>query len=179
LTPRLQLRLDVAGAKCLLSPDGSRFVTTYYHDLEGEGLTGPRVGSRKAALVEFDAGTVVRRYDPAMEWQEYLIAYSPDGRRFLSGRKDGVLRLWDVATGRIVRTIQGPAGVDVPGQKERTIYARAVAFLPNGIRVASGGHHGWNEVDPATNRIVPDPVTGRVLRVEPLQVWDAELDWAR
>src|SRR5262249_28126012 len=103
-------------------------------------------------------------------------AFSPDGKRFLSARQEGILRLWDVATGRIVWTIKGPEGVEIPREKGRPIQARAVAFLPRGLRVASGGFRGWNEIDPATGRIIADPATGEDYHVEPLQIWYAELD---
>ena len=131
---------------------------------------------RKAAIIDFATLAVSRRTDREMDTSEALIAFSPDGNRFVSSRQDGTLRIWDVATGRVVGSIKGPEPVVIPMGQPRWIFARAVAFPPGGIRVVSGGMRGWNEVDPVTNRIVPDPVTGEFLRVEPLQVWDAEFD---
>ncbi len=59
------------------------------------------------------------------------VAFSPDGRRVLSGGGGGffgpILRLWDVETGRLVRTFKGH-GVPV----------YSVAFSPDGRRVLSG-----------------------------------------
>jgi WD40 repeat protein len=158
------------GRDCLLSPDGSRIITIAYN----------RTARRLTAdLLDFETGALLRRAEPDLELYERLLAFSPDGKTFLTARQDGILRLWDVATGRINATIWGPAGADVPRQNTRTIDARAVAFLAMGIRVASGGSRGWNEVDAATRRTSADPATGEVYHVEPLQVWDAELDWAR
>ena len=171
-----QLGLELAGGSCLLSPDGTLVVVTY-SDFESDGLTGSVTGQRKVAILDFSTLAVLRRTVREMESQEYLIAFSPDGKWFVSSRPDGSLRIWDVATGRIAWTIKGPEGMDIPRYKERTIAARAVAFLPRGIRVVSGGIRGWNEVDRLTNRIIPDPATGEVLRVEPLQIWEAEFDW--
>jgi WD40 repeat protein len=149
------------GRDCLLSPDGSLIVTIAYNRTARQ-LT--------VALLDFETGALVRRAEPDPESYERLLAFSPDGRSFLTARQDGILRLWDVATGRIAATIQGPEGVDVPRQEKRTIDARAVAFLPKGVRIASGGLRGWNDVDAATGRIKPDPATGVVYHVEPLQV---------
>src|SRR5262249_34091885 len=55
------------------------------------------------------------------------VAYSPDGSRVVSGDWSGQLRLWDAATGRLIRTVAGP-------------HANAVAFHPDGTRMASAGN---------------------------------------
>ncbi len=173
--PRKQLQFDSGVGSCLLSPDGIHLVTIYA--LVNHQPTRPATGGQMGAILDFATLTVLRRTVPELVMDEYLVAFSPDGKWFISSRQDGILRIWDVATGRIRWTIKGPEGVDIPRHKERTIATRAVAFLPRGIRVVSGGIQGWNEVDTLTNRIIADPVTGEVLRVEPLQVWDAEFDW--
>ena len=36
----------------------------------------------------------------------YSVAYSPDGRQLLSGSKDKIVRVWDVATGQCTATLQ-------------------------------------------------------------------------
>ncbi len=56
------------------------------------------------------------------------LAFSPDGKRALSGSEDATVRLWEVATGREVRPLEGHSG-DV----------LAVAFSPDGKRALSGG----------------------------------------
>jgi WD40 repeat protein/uncharacterized caspase-like protein len=72
------------------------------------------------------------------------IALSPDGRRALSGGKDFKMKLWDVASGRLIRTFEG---------KQSEIMS--VAFSPDGARAAS-----------ASNGIVMvwDVESGRVVR---------------
>src|SRR4051812_19185700 len=57
----------------------------------------------------------------------YAVAFSPDGRTVLSGSFDTTLKLWDVATGRHLRTFSG-----------HTSEVNAVAFSPDGRTVLSG-----------------------------------------
>jgi WD40 repeat protein len=49
---------------------------------------------------------------------------SSDGARLLSASEDGTLKLWDVATGRLLQTFEGHSGRAV-----------ALAFSPDGARV--------------------------------------------
>ncbi|MCP4996626.1 MAG: WD40 repeat domain-containing protein, partial [Gammaproteobacteria bacterium] len=55
------------------------------------------------------------------------VAFSPDGKTLLSGAGDNTLRLWDAATGRPLRTLQG-----------HTDWVHAVAFSPDGKTLLSG-----------------------------------------
>jgi WD40 repeat protein len=55
------------------------------------------------------------------------VAFSPDGRRVLSGSEDNTMKLWDVATGALVRTFEGHSG-----------RVHSVAFSPDGRRIISG-----------------------------------------
>src|SRR5262245_61416997 len=54
------------------------------------------------------------------------VAYSRDGRLVVSGSLDRKIKVWDVATGRLVRTIPARTGV------------LSVAFSPDGRRILSG-----------------------------------------
>ncbi|RLG06476.1 MAG: hypothetical protein DRN68_06890, partial [Thaumarchaeota archaeon] len=66
------------------------------------------------------------------------VAFSPDGKVLASGARDGTIKLWDVATGRKLRTLEG-----------YTNGVASVAFSPNGRILASAGLLGgmvklWN-----------------------------------
>lgn len=55
------------------------------------------------------------------------VAFSPDGERALSGGCEGLVKLWEIRTGREIRTFRGHQGV---------VYS--VAFSPDGKRALSG-----------------------------------------
>ena len=54
-------------------------------------------------------------------------AFSRDGTRLLSGSQDKTVKLWDAATGRLLRTFEGHSDA-----------VTSVAFSPDGARLLSG-----------------------------------------
>jgi WD40 repeat protein len=72
------------------------------------------------------------------------VAVSPSGRHVVSGSADKTLRLWDVATGRLIRVIEGHA-----------LPVTAVAFSPDERSVASGSADKTLKLwDVATGKLV-------------------------
>jgi WD40 repeat protein/serine/threonine protein kinase len=107
--------LPLHGVRVLaLSPDGSM--------LAASALQAPDI-----ALIALDTGQVraILHHEPGFL---NSLAFSPDGRELLSAGQDRVLRLWDVATGELVRVFRG-----------HTEEVFSAVFHPDGKRIASGG----------------------------------------
>ncbi|MCY3020157.1 MAG: protein kinase [Planctomycetota bacterium] len=77
------------------------------------------------------------------------VAFSPDGKQALSGSYDRTVKLWDVATGRELRTFSGHAGP-----------VNSVAFSPDGKFVLSGAHSAGSKAPDITLKLW-DVATGR------------------
>ena len=70
------------------------------------------------------------------------IAFTPDGRQLVSASEDKTIRVWDLASGKTVRTIRGESA---PGDAGK-VYAMALS--PDGKWLAAGG---WFALAPARN----------------------------
>jgi WD40 repeat protein len=57
------------------------------------------------------------------------VAFSPDGGTLASGDSDDMIRLWDVASGRVLRKLIGHSGL-----------LWSVTFSPDGRTLASGSN---------------------------------------
>ena len=75
----------------------------------------------------------------------FRVAFAPDGRLLASGFNDNTVRLWDVQTGALLRTLEG-----------HTREVRSVAFAPDGRLLASAS---WD-----TTVRLWDVQTGALLR---------------
>jgi WD40 repeat protein len=79
------------------------------------------------------------------------ITFTPDGRQLVSAGDDKVIRIWDVAQGRTIRTLRGETGLGDHGK----IYAMALS--PDGRWLAASGYmatfNGENKEDVAAIRL--------------------------
>ena len=111
-----------------LSPDGTRLVS----------------GSDDKTVKHWDvsSGKLIRTLEGHSD-RVTSVAFSPDGRRVLSGgNQDGDLRLWDVATGRLIHVFKEAFGTS------------SVAFSPDGTRLLSGGPRDAWLWDAASGRLL-------------------------
>jgi len=97
---------------------------------------GQKIDKHQIKLYQFATGQEL----VALEGHEGLIlclAFTPEGKRIVSGSRDGTVRLWDVASGQVLATLMGNIG-----------YVHCLAISPNGKILAAGGQNGtiqlWN-----------------------------------
>ncbi len=73
----------------------------------------------------------------------YEIAFSPDGVLLATGSSDGNIKLWDVSTGWLIRTLE----------QGNNVYS--VDFCPSGGILASGNVDGYIKIwEVATGRLI-------------------------
>lgn len=115
---------EAPGREAAFSPDGSILATS--------SASGPVVLRRIPGLA------VLRRL--RHPGGAAAVAFAPDGNWLATSGYDGAVRLWDVATGRPIRTLQGAKG---------TVWS--LDFSPDGARLAAAGEDGlvrlWNPAD--------------------------------
>ena len=81
----------------------------------------------------------------------WSVAFSPDGRRIVTGSRDKTAKVWDAATGRGLLALEGHTG-----------WVNSVAFSPDGQRIVTGaGDSGHPGINPTSEAKVWDAATGR------------------
>lgn len=90
---------------------------------------GPKVCQQwLRALLDGHSLEALRQWPHGHKGLVNSVAFSPDSQRILSAGDDGIVRVWDAATGAQVH--------DLPGGANRMLCAM---YSPDGQRIASGG----------------------------------------
>jgi len=128
-----------------MSPDGTRVIVASTDN--------------QLVILEFATGRIEYSFGPGPDpvgggIGPYFLAFSPDGAYFVFGKKDGVLQMYkNEAEHSYIDRVRGPRA-----------FIRAVAFLPDRLRVVSGGI--------AEVGFDLHPNGPETWKYEPLWVWD-------
>jgi WD40 repeat protein len=108
------------------SPDGTK-LAAYGYSIRG---------ADRVSILDLSSKENVRVLSHGA--RAWALAFSPDGKRLVSGGTGKPTRIWDRATGEMLRNLPVEDG-------------RFVAFSPDGMRVLAGGAHGavdlWDVAD--------------------------------
>lgn len=118
--------MQIAGAA--YSPDGKALAIGRGGEVNGnEG---------KIFIIDPATGKKVREFTPGHQYGVTDLCFHPDGQHLLSSGRDTLVRVWNVADGKLVKEIGKPRG----GQFKDWIHAISVS--PDGRRVAAADMAG-------------------------------------
>ena len=102
----------------------------------GEQVTSisqPKIWIRQTEQVGIEDDTLLREFKHPMSVT--CVAYSPDGHTIATGCDDGIARLWDVASGRIIIEFRG-----------HVFGISCLTFSPDGTKIATGADDAITQV---------------------------------
>lgn len=109
-------------------------------------------GSESLFILDVRSGAVIRRLQhPAPDGSVNAAAFAPDGRRLATGGRDGVISVWDVATGEVTLALRGHEGT-----------VNGLVFSRDGARLVSASVDGtsivWDMTLPPRPRTAEAPL---------------------
>jgi WD40 repeat protein len=110
------------------SPNGERIVTGSWDGTARvwEASSGKELLSLTNHGTEIPSG-LIALYRKGHRARVYSAAFSPDGRRIVTGSSQGTAKVWDAASGRELRTLTGHSD-----------WILSAAFSPDGQRIITG-----------------------------------------
>lgn len=135
------------------SPDGRYLAVGYYGNF-------PHPGDN-IYLYDTRSWTPIKSFGDAKAPAQGGLIFSPDGQRIAQGTLGGEIRIWDVATGQLVREIKAHSAYHI----------YAISYSPNGKWIASCTQRGATVIS-------RDEVTGKFIEpkgeYQNVRVWDTD-----
>ena len=113
------------------SPDGKTLALG--RGGEAQGLTG------KVILCDPETGAVRKELSPVHQEGVTDIAFSPDGKTLASSGRDTTIKIWDIATGKLIKSL----GTSRGGNQFEGDWIHAVAYSPDGRWLAGADMAGF------------------------------------
>ncbi|KAL4256374.1 hypothetical protein AB1N83_012939, partial [Pleurotus pulmonarius] len=105
-----------------------------YASHEGRPIPAVAIPATAKMLSAFSEEVVVRSdgHEQSIDiGNQWCISFQADGSRFATGDDDGTVKIWDIETGKELRTFEG--------HSDRI---RSLAFSPDGRKIAAGSRDG-------------------------------------